>query len=289
VEGLVPSYRAAGGEYSEADLPALERRLHELWSRGRAAYPRLKVGAEAFAEHLGRCGAPVAEGLHEVHAEDLYLVCAGLAGDKGAAAEIRAVARPVIAKALKRVSGASAIVEEVEQRLLDSMFVGGDAGPKLLSYAGRGPLGTWIGISSQRQAYTILRHEQAELRARQEAVARHRLAAIDPETAAIKEKYRAQFQQAMDRAIETLDDREKMLYRMHLVEGCTLERIAAAYGVSHPTIIRWLRKARERILDEAKRHLRQSLPISSGEFDSIARLLASEIDLDITRAVATSR
>jgi hypothetical protein len=73
---------------------------------------------------------------------------------------------------------------------------------------------------------------------------------------------------------------------MHLVDGLTLERIAKVYGVTHPTIMRWLEHARQRVLDEAKRRLREVLPVSSTEFDSIARLLISQLDLDISLALS---
>jgi RNA polymerase sigma-70 factor (ECF subfamily) len=223
--------------------------------------------------------------LRDVHAEDLYLACAGLSGDEAALKEIRNTYHPAITKALKRV-GAIAICEEVEQRLWERLFLGGNQGPRLGTYSGRGPLGFWIGISAQRLAVTTLRHEQAESRARHQATAHLQVAVADPEMAALRHRYRARLQEAVNDAVTSLDDRDKMLYQMHLVEGLTLERIAVAYGVRHPTILRWLDKARRKVLNEAKRRLRESLRISSGEFDSIAGLLAGELDLEISRVLS---
>lgn len=85
-------------------------------------------------------------------------------------------------------------------------------------------------------------------------------------------------------AIAALDNRDKVLYRMHVVEGLTLERIAKAYGVTHPTTIRWLERARNEVLDEAKRRMREVLAVSTDEFDSISRLIVSQLALDISRA-----
>jgi RNA polymerase sigma-70 factor, ECF subfamily len=120
-----------------------------------------------------------------------------------------------------------------------------------------------------------LRHELAETRARREIAARTHPAGDDPELTTIKERFRQQFHVAVETALARLDDRGKTIYRMHLIEGHTLEHIARAYGVHHSTVLRWLDTARERVLDEAKRELRATLPVSSAEFDSIARLLSS--------------
>ena len=182
--------------------------------------------------------------------------------------------QPSIAKHLRRVERSAPIHEEVEQKVWDALLVGGTDGPKLATYAGRGSLGGWIGISAQRIALMMLRHERAESRARNEVAARNRLATDDPEMASIKERYRTQFQEAVGAAIATLDDRDRTIYRMHLVDGVTLERIGKAYGVTHPTVMRWLDRARERLVEEAKRRLRETLPCRRGSSSSIARLLA---------------
>jgi RNA polymerase sigma-70 factor (ECF subfamily) len=283
---LTVIWREAGGEGSDADPDGLELRLAELCARGRAAHPALGIDDESFVAHLGRCGAAIDYGLRDIHAEDLYLACACLAGNAAAVVQLRDAFAPVIPRYLKRVGRSSAIREEVEQQLWDALFVGGADGPKLATYEGRGALGSWIGISAQRIALMMLRHERAESRARSEVAARGRLADVDPEMAAIKGRYRVQFQEVVDAAIATLDARDKTLYRMHLVEGLTLERIAKSYGVHHSTVLRWLEAARGRVVEEAKRRLREALPVSTGEFDSIARLLVSELDLNISRVLS---
>jgi len=60
------------------------------------------------------------------------------------------------------------------------------------------------------------------------------------------------------------------------------------YGVVRSTATRWLASAREAVIDEAKRILRDDLKLPAGEFESIARLLASQLDLNISHIFATS-
>ena len=267
---------------AEVDASGLEATLTALCARGRLAHPALAVEAEAFVLHLARCGAPLLDGPGLVHAEDLYLACACLAGSAAAIARLRELGRSTLVRYLSRIGEARAILDEVEQRLWDSVLVGGPDGPKLSTYAGRGPLASWIGVTAQRIALMALRHERAEARARREAAARGQIAGDDPELVAIKERFREQFQEAIGAAIGGLDDREKTLYRMYLVDGLTLERIAKVYSVHHSTVLRWLAAARDRILEAAKRRLRAALQVSTSEFESIARLLMSELDLNIS-------
>jgi RNA polymerase sigma-70 factor, ECF subfamily len=280
---LAEIYRAATGRDStEGDEKALEQRLGELCQRGRDAHPSLGLADEIFVAHLARCEAPVIDVLSPLHAEDIYLACACLAGIPMAIAQLRADSRPVLARYLARIHGVKAIFEEVEQRLWDMVLVGSGDGPKLASYRGRGALGSWIGVSGQRIALMLLRHERIEARARHETAAQHGVVGDDPELGVIRENFRRQFEEALEAALSTLDDREKTLYRMHLVDGLPLVHIGNVYGVNHSTISRWLAAAREQVLDAAKSHLKASLSVSSGEFDSIARMLLSQLDLDIS-------
>jgi RNA polymerase sigma-70 factor (ECF subfamily) len=277
---LANLYRASAiRDAADLDEPGLEETLAALCARGRGAHPDLVLSEETFVAHLARCGAPLADG-GPVEAGDLYLACACLEGQAAAVARLRELGRSAVARYLGRIGGASEIREEIEQRLWDGVLVGAPRGPKLATYSGRGALSSWIGVSAQRIALMELRHERAETRARQEAAARGRLANDDPELAAIKERFRERFQGAVAAALGTLEDREKTLYRMHLVDGQTLESIGKVYNVHHTTVLRWLAAARERVVEEAKRRLRAELDVSTSEFESLARLLASEVDLN---------
>jgi RNA polymerase sigma-70 factor (ECF subfamily) len=289
VERLATRFLAAGGKSSGTEITELENRLEALLARGRLAHPGIHVTAEHFVEHLGRCGARVGDGQRDLHAEDLYLACACLAGDKPALAQLRTIGEPVVEHALKRMGGSGSVLEEIGQQLWEALLLGRGKAAKLATFAGRGPIVAWIGISTKRLAFNLLRREQIERRVRQEAAASHRIASADPELVAFKDRYRAQFQKAIDAAIEALDDRDKMLFRLHLIDGATLERIAGIYRVTHPTIVRWLEKARQRVLVEAKRRLREMVSLDSAEFDSIGRLLVSQLDLDISRVLTKAR
>jgi len=266
------------------DRAALELQLVALCARGHAAYPAIALEDAVFAAHLGRCGAAVGAPASEIHAEDLFLCCAGLLGDEGAVRTLRASARPVLVGYLHRIDPSPSFIDEVEQRVWDSALVGSvDAPAKLTTYAGKGPLAGWLGIVAQRIGLTIRRQEASEQRAVKGAGSEADLVASDPELSFIKGHLRGPFRRAIAQALESLDDRERMVYRMHIVDGLSLERIGKSYGVAQSTVSRWMATARDSIAAEAQRLLREELHASADDYESMSRLLVSQLDLSVSR------
>ena len=285
---LVDSFRAAHPAAEAAVGPPaleLERTLATLFARGRAAHPSLpEVPDVVYAAHLARCGAPVGAGPDAVHAEDLFLACAALAGSTEAVEKLRRTHRPVLAGYLRAIDRTPAFIDEVEQQLWESLLVGaGGAPPKLVNYTGRGPLAGFVGVSAQRLALSSVRHEAAERRARAGAAGEARPGGGDAELAFIKERYRDGFQDVIREALKVLGDRERLIFRMYVVDGLSVERIAKAYGVSQSTMSRWVGKARDAVTAEARRLLREHLLLSESEFESVARLMISQLDISVSR------
>jgi len=262
--------------------------VRALYQRGRAAHPDVRMDPASFARHLAACGAPLAEpeAGTALHAEDLYLCAAALLGDAAAAATLRRLHRPVVARYLKNLDGSPSFVDEVEQRLWSACLLATPEGPpKLASYAGRGPLAGWVGVSAQRIALGMMRHEQAE----QRAAEGHRREADrfgdDPELSFLKQHLRGQFREAVTRALGVLNDHERLIYRMYVVDGVPMERIGKMYGVTPSTISRRMSAARATVVGEAQRLLREEMGVAPDEYESMARLLVSQLDLSVSRVL----
>ncbi len=283
----VPAASPAAVSAALPDATTLEETLAAICARGRAAHPDTTVTDAAFVVHLARCGAPVATGAASVHAEDLFGAFACISGDAPTLARVRAAKRIVLAGYLRHVDGSVPFIDEVEQRLWDSILVGTlTSPPRLRTYSGTGPLAGWLGIAAQRIGLAIKREESAEERVGHRAAVEAGGAdggLADPEVAFLKHDLRDQFQRAISDAISSLDDREKMIYRLHLVDGVTIDRIAKTYGVSQSTVSRWLAAARETVLREARRILRDELHVTADAFESICGLMASGLDLSVSR------
>jgi RNA polymerase sigma-70 factor (ECF subfamily) len=290
VAALVDAYLAAcaasgAGGKSPLDPIALEQLLLALYARGRAAYPGIVVDEMAFAAHVARCGSPVDKcaGGADIHAEDLYLCCAGLSGDETAVRRLRTKCRTVLTAYLRHIDTSADFVDEVEQKLSESALIGSnDRPPKLITYSGRGNLASWMGVAAQRIAITMRRHEAAEQRAIDGASVEARLVAADPELSFVKEHLRERFQRSVNAALLALDDRQRMVYSLHIVDGLTVERIGRSYGVRHTTVSRWMASARAAVIAEATRILRDEMQLAPEEFESLARLLASQLDLSVS-------
>jgi RNA polymerase sigma-70 factor (ECF subfamily) len=271
--------------------PALEPSLSQACARGRLAFPGLSLEDATFAEYLTRIlagGPTTAEAISALPIEDLYLACACLAGTEGAVAIFRTRHGATIRGAIGRVVGASD-VGEAEQQLLQSLLVGSEgAAPKLSSYAGRAPLDRWLGVSAQRAALMWLRESKAETRARQAAAAEPGASGhAHPETAYMKERYRGDFERALVEALGRLPERDRVLLRLQLVNGVSVEKIGTMYAVSQPTASRWLAAARERLLEDVKKALGDRLGTSSTELASIAGMVASRLDLSLSVLLKT--
>jgi RNA polymerase sigma-70 factor (ECF subfamily) len=66
-----------------------------------------------------------------------------------------------------------------------------------------------------------------------------------------------------------------------VVEGLALERIGAMYRTHKSTVSRWVAKAREDVLAEARQRLAERLRLSPDELHSLMRAVRSHLDLSL--------
>lgn len=300
--GLAAAFRQ--GYSAEATVPAafpaafdivdLERRLSELGGQGRTTYSALGVDETAFARHLGRCsaraGVTTIDALLSLAIPDLYLTCACVLRVTGAAAEfdIRCAdrMRAVIARAIK----SEELRKEVEQRARDVLLVGGaDVPAKVGEYRGQAPLDRWAAVVAHGLAINLLRAEDAEQRARQGAANEILMTAVEPELLYAKHQYRAEFERALVDSMAALGARDRTILLLQVVRNVSVGSIGKMYGVSQSTASRWLAQAREAILAEVQRLLKERLNIPTDEIESLAGLVASQMDLSMSRLLDGTR
>jgi RNA polymerase sigma-70 factor (ECF subfamily) len=106
--------------------------------------------------------------------------------------------------------------------------------------------------------------------------------ADQPELNYLKQHYRAPVQAAIVAALEALPDRDRVLLRLHLSEGMSIDRLGAMYAVNRATAARWLAAARRTLLQSARAGIQKALRVSDTECDSILKLVRSQLDLSIT-------
>lgn len=279
---------------AEARAVDLEQTLATVVERGRAAWPELALPAPVFVRHLA---VHVARGdaweraLSELCAEDLYLACACAHGVESA---IGAFERQVLVRVggfLARMNPSPAFVDEVKQELRVKLLVAAPgAAPKIAEYSGRGALAGWLRVAALRTAIDLRRrhddlaHDRGARSANDSDVSPPEAigAGRDPELHYVKERYEAEFKGAFRAAIHALSSERRNVLRLNFVDGLNIDQIGALLHIHRSTVARWIAAARAAILKEAQRLLGERLGLSAGEFDSLARLLESRLDVSLT-------
>jgi RNA polymerase sigma-70 factor, ECF subfamily len=73
------------------------------------------------------------------------------------------------------------------------------------------------------------------------------------------------------------------LLRLQLVDGLRTAQIATLFGVDRSTVKRWLAACRDHLLDQTRRLLMERLKISPNEFELLAGLVQSQLNVSIER------
>jgi RNA polymerase sigma-70 factor (ECF subfamily) len=284
---LVDVVRAA---HPEREIPdELDPLLAASVARAAAAWPGFTVDAERFVAAIAARladGVPPARALEAMQVDDLYLACGCAVGEPAALAGFEQRCGTAIERAIA-ATGASAaeradLGQVVRQRLLVAP-ADGDT-PRIAAYSARGPLAAWVRVVATREAARMLG------RARREVADNDELAGLladgdDPEIGYLKRLYRGEFKRAFQAAIEALTDRQRLLLRQHVLDGLSIDQLAALYGAHRSTTARWLEAARDAVLAGTQRELVQRLQLSRGELASVMRLIHSQLDVSLSRVL----
>jgi RNA polymerase sigma-70 factor, ECF subfamily len=287
---LVEVSREAAGA-KQVDGERLEAVLQELFARGRAAWPALDVPVEAFAHHLAAVCEPgegAVDQLRALKAEDLYLACGCALGVPAAVAVLDDVYLRQVKVFLGRTKSTPDFIDDALQALRMRLLVASaGATPKITEYSGRGALTSWLRVVAVRVAVDLQRGADERPREDDEEAVEALAAHVDPELSYLKERYRTEFKEAFQVAFAELTSKQRNILRLHLIDGLSIDQIGVILGVHRSTAARWIALTREAILAHAQRLLEERLRLRPGEFESLARLLHSQLDISITRLLTS--
>jgi RNA polymerase sigma-70 factor (ECF subfamily) len=173
---------------------------------------------------------------------------------------------------------------EALQRLRLRLLVHEDGAPRLASYAGRGPLRTWLRVAALREALMLVRsarrraaHEVVD----EDALLGHAVVADDPELMLLQDRCRGALQAAFAVAVAGLGSRERTLLRLALRDRLGIDQIGALYRVHRSTAARWLQAIRERLSAATRAELAAKYALADAEVESMIRAIGSRIDLSL--------
>jgi RNA polymerase sigma-70 factor (ECF subfamily) len=272
LEGRAPPYPS---------VDELEAVLSGFATAGRKAWPDVDYDEHAFARDLGRKvpAGDVLAALSVLRAPDLFIACACARGVERAITLFEERYLRPLRRALRKENDC----EDVLQELRETLLVGrGGRPPEIGDYSGRGSLAGWLRVMAVRALRKHRRRGMAEEQ-RAEAVMEDVIA--DPQLEFVKQRDRPRFQEAFRDALAALPVRERTLLRLHYAEGLSAEQLGALHRVHRATTTRWLGQARELLLDELRRRLVESLRVDGREISSLVRLLRSQLEVSLRKAL----
>lgn len=214
--------------------------------------------------------------------EDLALVAACARGDAAALRDFDERLRVEVRRAATPLDESGVLVDEVAQVARERLLLpGADGRPRLLDYAGEGPLGAWLRAMAVRLALNVKRQG-----GREELVSRAPdgpLADPDPELALLRARHREAFRTAFVAALDTLTPRDRTLMRLTALDGLTCAQVGQMYAKDASTISRWLAQARAVLLERTRLSLRQALGLSDSALDSVMRAADSELAFSLSQ------
>ncbi len=256
-------------------------------AHGRAAWPSLNVEGPdlvgALARAIAGSQSPL-DALGELHVEDLYLARACVTGSAEALAAFAESCGAVLTSSLRAAGVADSAIADLEQAVRERLFAPQDGRPRIATYSGRAALRAWVRAIATRAAIDLWRKREAQL------VEDDVLSALpdpgdSPELAYFRTAYQAEFKQAFEEALASLEVRDRNLLRQHFVDQLSTEQLGALYGVHKTTAFRWLEAARTALSKRTKHHFQRRVRVAPSELRSILRLVQLDIDLSLSRVL----
>ncbi len=173
-------------------------------------------------------------------------------------------------------------IADVQQTMRTRLLVGDGDGPAVTRYEGRGTLKSWVLISALREAVRVRQHAARESAVDDDALialadrSKFELPDVD------KERYREAFRVAFRAALAQLTPRDRVLLRMHVIDGLTIDEIGVVQGVHRATAARWIERARETVSRNVRRDLMKQLGLDPFAAEELLQWVQSRIDLSLS-------
>jgi RNA polymerase sigma-70 factor, ECF subfamily len=283
----------------------LDEAMREALVAGRRAWPDVELAEARFAGWVSERTID-AETLRTRGAE-LYLACACALGEdsmqnpqrvphlprsfapdkSGGSARDRALLLfdrtfiQTLRSGIARRTLSPEQLDELRQRLRVRLLTG--PRPRIASYQGHGPLGAWVRVAAARQALDMsagARHAAESDGPLADALVS---AGVDPEIAAAKRQFQAEFRTALEDSLASLLPREKTLLRMHFIDRLNIDEMGTIFRVHRATVARWLAAIRRQVFARVCEQLSLQLRSSPSEVASLVRLVRSEVEVSVQR------
>lgn len=260
--------------------------LEQLWRSARARWPTVDLDRKRFAAFLNE--RRLIGERAEARAADLYLTCACAAGIPEALVAFDELL-VAVGNELRSVARSDDLLAEALQVTRHLLVRRQDRAPAISDYAGRGDLGGWLRVTLGREIVRLRRRQERDVRLDTDQLERVAGERQDPETAYFRDHYRRELKQAFAAATEQLDGTEVRILRYSVIDGLGIDEIAKRERFHRATAARRLARARQRLIDETRRIIRERLRLDSVQLDSVLQLIDSQVDVSVQRLLREGR
>src|SRR5262249_37580505 len=111
----------------------------------------------------------------------------------------------------------------------------------------------------------------------------------DTELEYLRRVYRGEVTTALRKALFSLEVRQQNVLRHYFLDRLRIDQIARIHVVHRATAARWLEAAKAQLIRRARRALETQLDVGTGGFDSVVRLLQSQMHVSLQRIFRGSR
>lgn len=160
--------------------------------------------------------------------------------------------------------------------------------PRIVEYAARAPLESWIQVVAVRSALSLVRakSQQADVPLDDLPWAEWKDDVTTPEERAHRRQARTQFSVVFRKVVKALPDRDRAILSLRFTRGVEVDPLARMYNVHRVTMARWLSDARERLVDELTRQLPDGVGI---EVSQLREWLGTNPELSMERLFQLTR
>ncbi len=263
---------------------AVDAQVKAQWESAQSAWPEIELPLQTFAEYLAARRSTGSAPMPPERVAELYLACACV---KGLPAALSAFERRFLVQVpafLGRLTLPESTVTEIKQLLRTKLLVSTESGlAKISEFSGQGAMLGWLRVVAMRTALSLLRQRSDKPLDDIGGDERVMAATEDPELVYLRNRYQTEFKEAFAAALAQLTSEQRNLLRLHLVDGMNIDKLGVMFQIHRATAARWLHSARESVFTETRRLLQQRLRLSPAEFDSLVRVLRSQLDLSVAR------
>jgi RNA polymerase sigma-70 factor (ECF subfamily) len=242
---------------------------------GAAAWPGLGIDHAGLRAHV----AAFATAPNLEHAPHVALTYACAQRSQEAIRLLDPILRGAVAAAVAKLERPSGFDDDVAQKLRERLLL--SEPPRIGTFGGRAPLRAWLRMAALRTALNLRRRRLDDARARTVLTTSCAVASADTDLSYLRARYRAQFGAALKGSVARLSTRDRRLLRAYVVDRATLESLASVHHVGVATVWRWLKAIRERLADDTKSFLCGALKITDSDYEAIAALVRSDLDLSL--------